>query len=216
MSKLNVKKEELLLSISSSKLSPALVPEESVPSSSIFESVPLNPEKKFPPSIVLSGSSNILKESDTADSEIILSPSAVIKKCGPPIPISVSSSNSIFSKSTKRFVKVSLINLPPALVLEESVPSSSNSPPILVSSVSNKISSSKLLTPYSRTSVVLETDSLKIIVNVEARIGEKLSVNPPPRPVPAFGIAAETRDAILTLPNTLNPAGCTAFFNSVK
>ena len=38
-------------------------------------------------------------------------------------------------------------------------------------------------------------------------MGENSLVNPPPRLAPATGIAAETKDAILTLPNTLNPAG---------
>ena len=79
-----------------------------------------------------------------------------------------------------------------------------------------------ILSSYPATGLVIANDSFdtcswNIISNVEASIGENLSVsevNPPPRLEPATGISAETSVAILTLGMTLNPAGWTAFFNS--
>ena len=53
-----------------------------------------------------------------------------------------------------------------------------------------------------------------VSVPVEAKIGEKLLVNPPPRLAPVIPSLADTRVAIETLPKGKNPLGCTAFFNS--
>ena len=63
------------------------------------------------------------------------------------------------------------------------------------------------------------TCSWNIISNVDASIGEKVSVSavyPPPRLEPTVGSCAETSVAILTLPNIINPAGWTACFHSSR
>ena len=77
--------------------------------------------------------------------------------------------------------------------------------------------SSLLPISYFLLSVLANIVWSNIVSNVDASIGENVVVSPvnPDTPVPAFLNATDIVLAIETLPNGWNPAGCTAFFNSL-
>ena len=117
-------------------------------------------------------------------------------------------------------------SVPPCSIATSNISNASRtieSPSTLRSSDSSRTicSSNAPAAPSSTPSLSCGT-SENIMLKVEASIGENLSAGaatprplyqPPPRDEPAFVIPAETELCTLTLPNTAQPAGCTAFFN---
>ena len=198
-------------------LSPASLLTELVPSNKNAEWVKLTPVTNFPFIVLVSGSKSKSWVTSTPDSDIILFPISKLDKDSStiiwPRPFSkeiISPAKAIGLRESSRII----VSSPPtSFSIENTVP---NSVKLLSSS---NISSSKLEKEYSIAVDLRLTSSWKIILNVEASTGENVSVSdvyPPPRLEPTVGNAADTCVAILTLLNTLNPAGCTAFFSSVK
>ena len=201
---------------------PARVEEESIPSRRISLSASVG--SIWPLSGVLSRTKLLVTASTLSGT--ILSPafkeseSVPFKTRSPNSPASIPCDIPILSKSVNANWGLSFTRKYPAFVLLESVPFNwIEKPSPIVSSSSKSTTCSSSLTATSeipnRSCITSSNNTSK----VEASIGEKVSVSavyPPPRLAPVVDIAIEIAVAMETLPNTANPAGCTAFFNSLR